>query len=270
MKIARVFPRRTRAAPIDDLAFVGEPPLFPVDCDQVHISVTFTWDLPEAQRLALAWQRIAPVQIGGPATGQRGEDFTPGMYLRPGYVITSRGCPNNCWFCCVPKREGALRELPITEGWNVLDDNLLACSERHVIAVLDMLCRQVRPAEFTGGLEAARLTPALAEGLRRIRPKQVFFAYDEPSDLEPLRRAADLCWRTGFTPASHVLRAFVLCGYPGDTMAAASERMEAVVKLGLLPMAMVWRSNELKPTRDWRQFQRTWARPAIIACSRRG
>ena len=39
-----------------------------------------------------------------------GGDFVPGRYLAPGYVITSRGCPNRCWFCSVWRREGALRE----------------------------------------------------------------------------------------------------------------------------------------------------------------
>ena len=134
--IARVFPRKTKATPIDDYAFVGLPGLFiPDDVTEVHISATFTWDLPLVDVMRRAWERIAPVTIGGPATGQRGDAFTPGMYLKKGYVISSRGCPNNCWFCSVPKREGALRELPIEDGHNVLDDNLLACSDEHIKAV---------------------------------------------------------------------------------------------------------------------------------------
>ena len=36
-------------------------------------------------------------------------------------------------------REGNLRELPITSGHIVLDDNLLACSEKHIRSVFDML-----------------------------------------------------------------------------------------------------------------------------------
>jgi len=105
MKIIHVFPRRTNATPTDELAFVGDPTMF-AEADKVHISVTFTWDLPEAERLEKQWRHIAPVEIGGPATGQQGEDFIPGMYLKSGYVITSRGCPNRCWFCGVWKREG--------------------------------------------------------------------------------------------------------------------------------------------------------------------
>lgn len=105
--IARVFPSRTAQTPVDDYAFVGNPPLFlPDDITEVHVSVTFSWDLPEAERLCEAWERIAPVKMGGPATGQRGEEFTPGMYVKQGVTFTSRGCPNNCWFCIVPKRDG--------------------------------------------------------------------------------------------------------------------------------------------------------------------
>ena len=51
MRIVRVFPRRTSATPTDDLAFVGDPPLFLPEADEVHVSCTFTWDRAEARRL---------------------------------------------------------------------------------------------------------------------------------------------------------------------------------------------------------------------------
>ena len=34
-------------------------------CDEVHVSVTFTWDLPKAERLADLWKYVAPIKIGG-------------------------------------------------------------------------------------------------------------------------------------------------------------------------------------------------------------
>ncbi len=149
-KIARVFPRRTAATPEDPYAFTGPPPCGELpDISEVHISVTFTYDMQKAERLADMWSATGlPVRMGGPAFCEPGGAFVPGRYLKYGYVITSRGCPNRCWFCSVPKREGGvLRELPITSGWNVLDDNLLACSEAHIRAVFAMLMqRQERPA----------------------------------------------------------------------------------------------------------------------------
>jgi len=104
-RIARVFPRKTLATPDDDLAFVGRPPAAFESLDAVEISVTFTDDLPIAEELADEWGQFAPVTMGGPALDDPGGDFVPGKYIKKGYVITSRGCPNRCWFCSVPKLE---------------------------------------------------------------------------------------------------------------------------------------------------------------------
>ena len=265
--IARVFPRRTNATPTDDYAFVGDLGLFvPEDITEVHVSVTFTWDLPEAERLAEAWNRIAPVKIGGPATGMRGEAFVPGQYVKEGYVITSRGCDRKCWFCSVHEREGNIRELPITEGNNVLDDNILACSEKHFERVFKMLFIEKdfgSEVQFTGGLEAARLTPWHVELLRILKPKQMFFAYDTPDDLAPLEEAMRL-FRVANYGTRNNLRCYVLIGYPGDTFEKAEHRLKTVIFLGMGPMAMLYRDDTGKTTPEWRKFQRSWARPAAI------
>jgi hypothetical protein len=263
--LARVFARRTNATPTDALAFYDEPPLYPPQVDEVHVSVTFTWDVPRAERLARAWKRIAPVTIGGPGTGMPGGEFTPGLYLKPGYVITSRGCPNKCWFCSVWRREGhEVRELPVTDGWNVLDDNLLACSPDHFAAVCAMLCRHRGRVRFTGGLEAARLTDYHAGELRELRPKALFMAYDTPDGWEPLRAATDTLLRAGFTTQSHVLACYVLIGYPRDTEAEARDRLEAVKSLGLTPYAMLWRDEQGQQLPEWSRLQRCYVRPSLI------
>lgn len=161
--IARVFPRRTAMSPRDSLAFFKEPTIENIaDCikasvTEVHISVTFTWDIPRAEDLYYAWQILGvPVEVGGPAFDDRMGDFVPGLYLRDGLVFTSRGCTKDCWFCSVPRcARGTVRELPITDGWNILDDNILGTSEQHFRDVCAMLKRQRHPAVFSGGLEPA-------------------------------------------------------------------------------------------------------------------
>lgn len=261
----RVFPRRTNATPIDADTRIGYPGLFD-EADRVEISVAFTWDLPAAERIAHAWSAVcSDVVIGGPATGQPGAEFTPGRYLKLGYVITSRGCPNRCWFCSVWRREGQqVRELHIKDGWNVLDDNLLACSEDHIRAVFAMLQRQTEPVRLTGGLEAARLEPWHVDLLAALKPKAAYFAYDTPEDLEPLIRAGRML-REVFAPTLHSLAAYVLVGYVGDTQEAAEERMATVYAHGFWPMAMLWRDERGQASLDWSRFARTWARPAATA-----
>ena len=262
--VARVFPRRTNATPTDALAFYDDPPLWMVECDAVHVSVAFTYDMERAALLAAAWKRVAPVSIGGPGAGMRGEEFVPGRYMAPGFTITSRGCPNKCWFCSVWKRDGALRELPISDGWIVNDDNILACSTAHLQRVGTMLARQPKRPEFRGGLEAARLTDWHVHWLCGLRPSVMWFAYDAPDDYEPLVvalrkfKGTDLYTR-------HRLRCFVLIGSPKDTLDAAEKRLRQVVALGAFPMAMLWRDDRGRVREDWRTFNRLWARPAIIA-----
>lgn len=186
-KVIRIFPSRTKATPDDtDVRIKALHPTNKDEADEVHVSVAFTWDIPTAEKIAENWRHVAPVTIGGPAYNNPGGDFVPGMYLKKGYVITSRGCPNRCWFCNVPKREGfRLRELPVTEGHILTDDNLLACSTDHIEAVFNMLSRQKERPQFTGGLEAKLLTPYYAKRLYELRPKSVYFAYDTPDDLDP-------------------------------------------------------------------------------------
>ena len=92
MKTIRLFPIRIKATPDDPDVRVGQlsPGLFDV-ADEVHISVTFTWHLNWAERAAQNWRHVAPVRIGGPATGEPSGDFVPGMYMKRGYVLANDG-----------------------------------------------------------------------------------------------------------------------------------------------------------------------------------
>jgi len=267
MKIARVFPSRTSMTPDDALAFINCPPpmLALPEIEEVHVSVTFTWDIPRAEWLAKQWEAVGvPVRVGGVAYGKPSGEFIPGMYVKYGATITSRGCPNSCWFCSVPKREGRLRELPVQDGWNVLDDNLLACSEAHIREVFSMLKRQPHPAKFTGGLEARILKPWHADGLRELKPSRMYFAYDTPDDYEPLLDAGRMMREEGHTVASHTMCCYCLIGFPGDTFSRAEKRLFDTIKAGFMPYAMLFRDDTGKRDPEWMKFQREWLRERIV------
>lgn len=111
-KIARVFPRKTTMTPDDDMVFFGPPPILILpEIDEVHVSVTFTYDKVKAEDLAEDWEAVGvPVKIGGPAYDDPADGpFVPGLYVKKGAVFTSRGCNNRCWFCGAWRREGKLR-----------------------------------------------------------------------------------------------------------------------------------------------------------------
>lgn len=271
MKLIRVFPRRTKASPDDELAYFGAPDLF-AEADEVHVDCTFTADKPKAEALAEEWRHVAPVKVDGVAYGNDGRGpFTPGLYIKQGYTFTSRGCPRRCWFCSVWKRRPQPTPIwPFEPGWNILDDNLLACPEWHVRAVFQMLAAQGRRVEFTGGLEALSLQDWHVGLFADLKPRpNCFFAYDPGDPFETLRSAARRMLSAGFTECSHRLRCYVLIGFPKDTFDAAEKRLRDMVSVGFTPHAMLWQpetptAERYRPSPEWRRFQRQWARPAII------
>jgi len=266
MKLARVFPRKTKATPNDDLAFVNCPPsmLLP-EIDEVHISVTFTYDMVYAEQLYTAWQTVGvPVKMGGAAFGKPSGEFVPGLYLKKGYTITSRGCPNKCWFCSVWKREPKHKELEIKDGWIVQDDNLLACSEQHIKAVFGMLKRQPKRAVFSGGLEAAILKQWHIEELRKLNPQSMYFAYDTKDDLEPLIEAGKKLKKVGYSIKDRTCCCYLLIGYKGDTFEKAEKRIHQAIKAGFFPFAMLYKDEAGNEQKEWRKFQRTWCNPWIV------
>lgn len=267
MRIIRIFPRKTTMTPSDSLVAINRYPTLFDEADEIHISTTFTADLPLVDELEKQWKHVAPVKVGGPALNDFGGEFIPGKYVSTGNVITHRGCPNNCWFCDAWKREGrVVRELPINEGWNLLDNNIFACSVDHQQKVFEMLLRQKHKPRFSGGLEAARFTSWHAEWLVRLKPDYAYFAYDTPEDFPSLVEAAKILKEYNLFKG-HSIGVYVLIGYKKDTFVDAENRLRNVMRLGFMPQAMLYdcadwmeESNMLQ----WKRFQREWANKVIV------
>jgi len=264
MKILRIFPRKTNATPIDDNVIINRMPNLFDQADQINISVAFTWDIPIAEKLYNQWKYVTKTEVGGPAFNQPGGEFEPGLYLKNGYTITSRGCPNRCWFCSVWKKEQGLRELSIKPGFNVADDNLLACSDQHIKTVFEMLKTQKKPAIFSGGIEARLLRAWHIELFTSIRLNELFCAYDISDDYDPLVEAGRMFKQANITYENRKARCYVLIGYPGDSFQKAQERIKQTVKAGFMPFAMLYRNDTGKYDIEWKRFQREWSNPYII------
>jgi len=270
--VIRVFPNAkdpghppTKWTPRDELAFYGDPPLMLPPQMPVRISVTFSWDRSEGERLFRSWQRFYPdVQIGGPAYDDPGSEFMPGLFVKPGVVVTSRGCPKHCNFCLVPRREGKIRELPIRDGWNLFDNNLLACSRDHIEAVFDMLQQQPEPILFTGGFDKKLLRPWHIDLLKTISLKRIYFACDSESAFPALERAADLL--ADFSREKRYC--YVLVNYYPETSQEAEARLIRVFRLGFMPFAMYYRGplsgHRAAADPAWRKLIRKWTNPARL------
>lgn len=270
MRTIRVFPKRTNHTPDDPMAFIGDPPLWRPAADEVHISVTFTWDIEEGKRLAEAWMNHYPVvRLGGPAFDSPANGFTPGMYVKHGVTFTTRGCDNRCPWCLVPQREGKLAELPdFAPGHIIQDNNLLQSSHAHLRQVFAMLKVQRKAAIFAGGLDARLIDNWVAEQLRGLRIGQVFLAADTEAALDPLEMALI---KLSFLPRRKK-RVYVLIGRRGETTASALCRLEKVWRLGGLPFVQLYQPPDtyIKYSHEWRTLARTWSRPAAMFALHQG
>lgn len=261
-EVIRVFPVRNKWTPDDAMCFVGDPPFYRPGTRKtpVRVSVSFTWHKREADRIAASWRDFYDdVKIGGPAYGDPGGEFTPGRFLKLGCTITSRGCPKKCGWCVVPKHEGELRELQIKPGWIIQDNNLLACSERHLRAVFDMLRTQKRGACFNGGLDKHYLQPWHRELFDSIAIDELWFACDQMKDLPWLEKAARIL--EGISIEKR--RCYTMIGYDGESLSDAVRRIEAVYALGFLPFCQLYQPDETKVyPLEWRETHYKWSRPA--------
>lgn len=255
--IARVFPQKTNMCPVDNDVYFGRPPgLLDLKYDEIHISCTFTRHR-DVEFLAYSWEKYGTVRIGGPAFGDPGGEFTPGLYVKEGVTITSRGCIRNCPFCYVPGREGRIRELKIHAGNIIQDNNLLACSKGHIKKVFEML-RCQKKIDFVGGLDCRLLEDWIIEELRSLKIYQLWFAYDSTKCESAIKRVAEK-----LTPffSRNKLRCYVLVGYGNDTVEKAEGRLRTIYELGFLPFAMRY-DKHYQSTNEWHKLIRTFSRPA--------
>lgn len=273
-KVIRVFPTKTTYSPDDEYAFFDYPPfsMFIPEHDEVHISCTFTWDKKKAEDLAYQWESATnkPVKLGGPAYGSEAKDFVQGMYMKSNIIFTTRGCNNNCPWCCVSKLEGKLKELPICTGNIIQDNNFLQASRTHKNKVLEMLKTQKHIC-FKGGLEANLVDDEFVDGLNSLyytvgsrkisRISEIWLACDTDNRIEAFKRACQKLNKAGFN--RNKIHCYVL-SY-GKDMQADENRARIVYEAGAMPFMQLYRDfSEVKTeySKEWNSFARMWQRPA--------
>ena len=88
----------------------------------------------------------------------------PDLTRNAAFGFLTRGCPNNCSYCSVSKKEGLVshKVADLNEWWDgqkeivLLDPNILAC--RQHLELLEQLAASGARVDFTQGLDARFIT----------------------------------------------------------------------------------------------------------------
>lgn len=119
------------------------------------------------------------------------------------YGFLTRGCPNACPFCIVSGKEGRISKkvADLSEWWNgqkniiLMDPNLLACKEH--MDLLGQLADSGVWVDINQGLDARLLTPQNIEAIKRLKIKEIHFAWDLMKNSERVIHGLNLWKRHG-------------------------------------------------------------------------
>lgn len=178
-----------------------------------------------------------------------GQDFSMGFL--------TRGCPNRCPWCVVPKKEGEIRAHADIEEFAkhkdvvLLDNNVLA--HDHGIAQIEKIARLGLRVDFNQGLDARRIDNGVAKRLASLKwLKPLRLACDQKGQIDSIRKAVELLRWHNCTPRAYFV--YVLVKDVDDAL----ERVRFLKGMGLDPFAQPYRDfdNQEEPTLEQKQFAR--------------
>lgn len=129
----------------------------------------------------------------------------PNIDGKTAYGFLTRGCPNHCKWCVVPKKEGNITpymdvdEIAI-EGRThliLMDNNILACD--YGLEQIEKIVNRQYKVDFNQALDARLVDDEVAKMLARVNwIKRIRFGCDTPRQIEECERATSLLDKYGY------------------------------------------------------------------------
>ena len=136
-------------------------------------------------------------------------DYTIYPWIKPreAYGFLTRGCPNKCKWCVVPKKEGAIRPYMDVDEiaqhgkrpyLTLMDNNILAAGD-YAVEQLEKIIRGGYHVDFNQAMDARLITPQYARLLSRVKWfPYIRFGCDTHAQIEHCERALALLHENGW------------------------------------------------------------------------
>ena len=245
-------------------------PLFSGHMDKVYMSKVFTFT-PDYQYFIDADEVIKGgtgyfYPDGGEPLPYDIEHIYPDYMIYPkltedtAYGFLTRGCPRGCDFCIVGKKEGrcSTKVANLDEFWNrqknivLLDPNMFACRDWKDLS--QQLIGSRAWVDFSQGCDIRIMTDEKAEYMKRMKIKQVHFAWDRYEDKDiVIPKFKAFKETTGWDKRK--LPVYVLVNF-NTTLEQDLDRIYTLRDLGYLPYVMVYEKDKLPNGHVLRRLQR--------------
>ncbi len=258
------------------------PPL-----DRVYMSKVFSftpdyWDFVNAKEIIRGGSGYCIKSVNGKEVYHKENDsqlpyevehIYPDYSLYPeltkdtAYGFMSRGCPRGCDFCHVEAKEGrkAYKVADLSEFWRgqknivLLDPNPIACKEWKDI--LQQLIDSKSWVDFSQGVDIRLMTEEKAEMIKRIKTKNIHFAWDRYEDKEKIVPKLKMFKEyTGYDYRK--LTVYMLCNFD-TTFEQDLERVYLLRDLGYNPYVMLYDKEHIPTGHRLKHLQR-WVNNRII------
>ena len=197
----------------------------------------------------------------------------PNLTCETAYGFLTRGCPRQCGFCIVSRKEGkeCRRTADLTEFWNgqknikLLDPNMFACQEWRELS--KQLIDSKAWIDFTQGCDIRIMTEEMAGYIKQMQIRQIHFAWDRYEDkakiIPKLQMFREM---TGWNRQK--MTVYVLTGY-NTTIEQDLERVYILRELGYSPYIMIYCKETLPAGHVLKRMQRWVNNRFIFAACRR-
>lgn len=184
----------------------------------------------------------------------------PDLTKNTAYGFLTRGCPNNCSFCIVSKKEGLVshKVADLCEWWDgqknikLFDPNILACREH--LPLLQQLADSGAAVDFTQGLDARFINQKNLDVLRNIKIKTVHFAFDFMKNEKRIIAGLNLA-RENLNVSDRDAIVYMLTNFD-TTIKEDLYRVSAIKKAGFSPDVRIYRKTSLPRRHILRDLQR--------------
>ena len=128
------------------------------------------------------------------------------------YGFLTRGCPNKCKWCVVPRKEGPVHpymdvdDVAVDGRTNLIlmDNNILACD--YGLQQIEKIIERGYRVDFNQALDARLVTDDIARLLAKVRwLNQIRFGCDTPKQIEECERAMQMIDLHRGKPASYLM-----------------------------------------------------------------
>lgn len=189
-------------------------PMYTGHCDKVYMSKIFNFtpdvdffiDADEVVRGGTGYDVHSklPVEVD---MMQPDYSIYPLLPKDTAYGFLTRGCPNKCKWCVVPKKEGAIRPYmdiddiatPTRRKIVLMDNNILAAGD-YAKAQLQKIIDRGYKVDFNQALDARLVTDEFAKLLAQVKwiDCRIRFGCDTPAQIKECERAMELINSHGY------------------------------------------------------------------------